>query len=99
MIWAKVWTTWAWWTTKNHPDYIEVYSMNELEERLTQIDQDHSYSDKYRGTEYEIIDHPPVNILRTKIQHALENAVCEQARALRFKQELDRLLDKLEKPS
>jgi hypothetical protein len=39
-----------------------------VQEFLGQINDEHSWSDKYRGIDYDIVKHPPSDILQDKIK-------------------------------
>ena len=83
MNWIKYRTKWAWGTDEwvYHPlFYIDQYDKEVLEsyseDFIEDIHQDHNYSDKYRGVDYEVIDKVPLDIIEEKIKRtkgALEN--------------------------
>ena len=91
-MWIKVWTKWAWGTTKNHPDYHEVNSQDEIDEQLYSMNEAQGWSDKYRGADYEIIEFPPAKFLEQEVERLERVAKYQAETAKRYKKLLEKYI-------
>jgi len=67
-MWIKVWQRWAHGEYKESCTYHEVEADTDIENVLDFKNQANEWSDKYRGSFYEVIQSPPEKWLKVEIE-------------------------------
>lgn len=84
-MWIRVWQSWAHGEYKNHSTYHEVYDEDELKSLLSEFNDQWEWSDKYRGSKFEVVEFPPVEFLEKEIKRLNADAVYSLKRAEELK--------------
>lgn len=87
-MWIKVWQRWAHGEYKESCDYHEVSGTEDILELIQEINETHDWSDKFRGSQYEIIEAPPKKWFEKQIAFHNAEAKAHLKIVKKYQQEL-----------
>lgn len=92
-MWIKISTKWA-WGINDEADIMEVPDMSSMEELKEFLEDTYAYSDnfswsdKFRGYDVKILDHPPLAILERELKTCEQLILARQERVERLRKQI-----------